>query len=436
MYVSDDDGNEDFCYVTLHIDDNANVCTNDTTLEAAAISGFVMTSKGDMVENARVQINVGAEDYTDVNGEFAFNDNEFSNSYKLISQKNDDPLNGVTTLDLVMIQRHILALKRFDDSHQIIAGDVSDDGRISSIDLVQLRGVILGRFESFPTNESWRFLNPEQSWADPLVPFPYVEEVVIEELTSEMTNQNFIAVKIGDVSGNAIANSLLAGGRSASRLQLTANDRYVNAGERVTIPIAVDAPTSLVGYQMTLDAAHATIESVTAESSIAGDADFALINSTTATVAWYNTAAVDATGDILSVTLTARNGGYISEMITITDNVTPAVAYDAELEEMTLSLSFEGDRSIAGAEGFSLLQNTPNPFADMTTIGFTLPQAGEATLVVTDLTGRVINQTTQSFDAGYNSFDLDRKDLANSGLYYYEVKSGVHSATRKLIVIE
>jgi len=103
---------------------------------------------------------------------------------------------------------------------------------------------------------------------------------------------------------------------------------------------------------------------------------------------------------------------------------------------MTLSLSFEGDRSIAGAEGFSLLQNTPNPFADMTTIGFTLPQAGEATLVVTDLTGRVINQTTQSFDAGYNSFDLDRKDLANSGLYYYEVKSGVHSATRKLIVIE
>ena len=436
MYVGDDNGNEDFCFVTLSIEDANKVCANDTTLEAAAISGFVMTYKGDMVEDARVVLNVGAENYTDENGAYAFRNNELYSSYKMISQKNDDPLNGVTTLDIVMIQRHILALKRFDDSHQIIAGDVNGDGRISSIDLVQLRGLILGRFESFPTNESWRFLNPEQNWTNPLVPFPFNEEVVIEELTGVSSSQNFIAVKIGDVSGNAAANSLIAGGRSASRLGLLTSDVYVNSGETISLPVRVGKSVDLVGYQMTIEAKNAIIEKIFSSQKMLGDSDYSLVDKNTATVTWYSTDAITTDDQLFTITITAKKAGYVSEFLSVTNTITPALAYNESLEEMDLTLNFDGNTSNINEAGFTLLQNTPNPFADRTVIGFNLPTSGDVILTVSDITGKIVTQISAMYPQGYNEMSLDKKEFSTAGLYYYELKSGIHAATRKLILID
>ncbi|MEL6123706.1 MAG: dockerin type I domain-containing protein, partial [Bacteroidota bacterium] len=272
MFVADDQGNEDFCFVTLSIDDNDNVCA-DTTVAAASIAGVVSTYKGDRVENARVRLNLGAETYTDDDGRYAFRDMEMLNSYRLISEKNDDPLNGVSTLDLVMIQRHILGSQRFDDPYQIIAGDVSGDTRISSIDLVQLRGLLLGRFTSFPSNQSWRFLSPEQDWDNPLSPFPFEENLFIEELDGDRQGQNFIGVKIGDVNGNAIANSLIAETRSVSTLQLEMPSIQVNAGDEVIVPLNVTQDMEVVGLQMALETNGLTIIDVVGPAKI-GTADF------------------------------------------------------------------------------------------------------------------------------------------------------------------
>jgi len=91
-----------------------------------------------------------------------------------------------------------------------------------------------------------------------------------------------------------------------------------------------------------------------------------------------------------------------------------------------------------------LYQNEPNPFREMTTIGFTLPEAMEAKVTVFDMMGRVIRIVEGEYVAGYNEIQLLQQDLGTTGVLYYRLDAGDLSATgnanfsasKKLIIIE
>ncbi|MEL6357414.1 MAG: T9SS type A sorting domain-containing protein, partial [Bacteroidota bacterium] len=65
-----------------------------------------------------------------------------------------------------------------------------------------------------------------------------------------------------------------------------------------------------------------------------------------------------------------------------------------------------------------LLQNYPNPFSDNTTIRFYLPQAGEATITISDLSGRAIRTINGDFPAGYSAIQLNGSGLAAGSIFY------------------
>ncbi|MBK9583675.1 MAG: hypothetical protein IPO48_17815 [Saprospiraceae bacterium] len=66
-------------------------------------------------------------------------------------------MNGVSTLDLVMIQRHILGLQALDSNYKLIAADANNDGKVTASDLTDLRKLILGVTTALPNNTSWKF---------------------------------------------------------------------------------------------------------------------------------------------------------------------------------------------------------------------------------------------------------------------------------------
>ena len=72
-------------------------------------------------------------------------------------------MNGVSTLDLVKIQRHILGLEELNSPYKLIAADVNADNEIKASDLTELRKLILGIITDLPTNESWRFVESGQA---------------------------------------------------------------------------------------------------------------------------------------------------------------------------------------------------------------------------------------------------------------------------------
>lgn len=84
-------------------------------------------------------------------------------------------------------------------------------------------------------------------------------------------------------------------------------------------------------------------------------------------------------------------------------------------------------------DDFVLEQNCPNPFEGATRIEFSLPTAGAARMVVTDVVGRIVYDHTATYEAGRQSVTFDRGDLA-SGIYYYAVEFKGETRMHKMII--
>jgi len=87
-------------------------------------------------------------------------------------------------------------------------------------------------------------------------------------------------------------------------------------------------------------------------------------------------------------------------------------------------------------QNFRLEQNYPNPFNPSTTIRYSLPERGEIELVVYDALGKQIETLISGdHDAGVYEVDFDATGLT-SGVYFYQIKSGSFTETRKLVLMK
>lgn len=77
----------------------------------------------------------------------------------------------------------------------------------------------------------------------------------------------------------------------------------------------------------------------------------------------------------------------------------------------------------------------PNPFNPQTTVSWIQPRAGNANLVVYDLTGREVVKQTLYGVAGYNTYSLSGKDWS-SGLYILHLSSGSYSDVERLVFLK
>lgn len=123
--------------------------------------------------------------------------------------KNINPLNGVSTYDLVLITKHILGIQPFDSPWKIIAADANQDGKVSTFDIVTLRKLILGITNELPNGKSWRFVPQDYTFPDPANPFQpnFPERIEVPNTADPAPNSfAFKGVKIGDVDFSADPN--------------------------------------------------------------------------------------------------------------------------------------------------------------------------------------------------------------------------------------
>ncbi|MCX6640952.1 MAG: M1 family aminopeptidase [bacterium] len=85
---------------------------------------------------------------------------------------------------------------------------------------------------------------------------------------------------------------------------------------------------------------------------------------------------------------------------------------------------------------FKLIGSTPNPFNPTTTISFQLPAASRMSLVVYDVSGRLVSTLVDGFrDAGSHQVTFDGSKLA-SGVYLYRLEAGGYSANGKMVLLK
>ena len=87
---------------------------------------------------------------------------------------NTNPLEGLTPLDLIIIQKHILQITLFTDDYQLVAADVNGSGSITPLDLIELQKLILEINSNFNNKDFFQFFifecNDCEQYTLPFVP--------------------------------------------------------------------------------------------------------------------------------------------------------------------------------------------------------------------------------------------------------------------------
>ena len=253
MWVGDLDGNWDFCTAVIDIQDNLGVCG-----VGSKISGTVKTKGGFGVKNVKMDLsgNVSNSLMTDADGVFAFAGIDKNYDYTVTPVKNDDVTNGVSTFDIFLISKHILNIEPLEDPYKLIAADANNSGNISTLDLLELRKVILRVQSEFTNNNSWRFIDKNHVFGDVKNPFGNLPEAInYNNLSQDELATNFIGVKIGDVNGDANPTDILGidGRTNSEALVVRVENRKPAAGESTTVRFDVENATDISGFQFTLD---------------------------------------------------------------------------------------------------------------------------------------------------------------------------------------
>ena len=356
IYVIDEEGNWDFAQTYAIIQDNMSVCDNDP--QGGMVAGRIVNPNGENVEAVNISVTGGTEQSmtTGTDGEFQFALATGSN-YTLTPVKDINPLNGVSTFDLVLISKHILGITQFDSPYKYVAADVNKSGSITAFDMVQLRQLILNITTEFSSNDSWRFVDASHQFAtaNPAAE-NFNEFYSINALNGNMVDMDFVGVKIGDVNGSAQANSLLGAESRTTNgaLTLTTADRFVEAGQTVTVAFTAADIANAQGYQFTMNVAGQNAEIV---EGVAKAANFNtnLAERGVITTSWNGEAT--ANDELFAVTFNATASGLLSELVTVNSDITTAEAYNTAGELMDVNINF----TTTAAAGFHISTEYTKP---------------------------------------------------------------------------
>jgi len=441
VYVADEFGNSALCKPMLTVTDHDDLCTagnleGQNTTES--ISGYLITNNSGMIEEAMVTlVNTEYHDQmSDSQGGYAFSALAMNRDYEVIVEKDDDVMNGVSTLDLVLIQKHILGLRLLNDPYDIIAADINKSGNISGLDLVELRRLILGSIDKFPSNKSWRFIDKSYKFSNANNPlnesFPESYEVVG---LSQKMNVDFVGVKVGDVSGNVSTNNIsVSEVRSSSPLKLMSSVNINEGSNIIALEITSENFSDLNGFQTTLEFQNNEMEFIGVEG---GVLEFSqnnigknFIDRGLLSVSWSSPYLANADEEEVLFKLFFKLKGEKVGDIEISSSVTATEVYFEHGVSNTISLTKQGDN------GLLVEQNKPNPWTERTEISFESDERSSVTFSVYDLFGKQIYIETILAQKGVNSVTLDRTDIKSSGIYLYEINSGVKKVINKMIIID
>ncbi len=447
MYVTDLAGNNDFCTIRLKIQDNNNACgfgfaNNNTTGNKAVIAGNIQLETKLPVDGVNLAIASEQPEFprftlSNENGAYLFDEVPMEKAYSLIPSKSDEILNGISTLDLVLIQRHILASKKLDSPYKIIAADVNDDHKITANDLVVLRKLVLGLISQLPT-KTWKFVDKAQVFANPEKPFPFTSSMSMDPLSHDVMDADFIAVKVGDVNSsfqNAKNNTAIEN-RSRNTINYSTTD--LKAGQEIAIPFEIADKSTHIGMQLAMrfDNDNYDFIGIKGNDMDINEDNIALDGGNINISFSANDEIKHQNGSLFNLIFKAKKDVKASEFISINNASFKSEIYDLVNNEVIATpLNLE---MIGGSQNvqFELYQNTPNPFNQNTSIGFNLPEAGEVNFKVYDYNGVVLKQMKKYFDKGYNAIELNVSELNKTGILFYQLDSKTHSANKKMIVIK
>ena len=438
VYAWDAAGKGDRCESLLLINDFMGLCGPEPQ---ATIAGLIATEDDRPLAGVEVLLSGAsqAEVTTDLAGNYQFSISEPGYDYTVTPLKDSDHKNGVSTLDIVVMSKHILGIRPLESPYKMIAADVNNSGAITALDMIQLRKLIMSIDNEFRHSTSWRFVDAYYEFKDKTNPWeePVPEIININNLEEHLINVDFVAVKIGDLTGDAVVNELEVQPRNfRDTFRVHVMDRSLSAGQIERVTFHAPDLEEIQGYQFTLNLSDG-IELLNVEYGQAGEKNFGLthLDQGSITSSWNRPSGASIDPDstaLFTLLLRAEKTIDMVDAISVGSRFTAAEAYSFADRLMNVQLVLEPEEIV---DQFRLYQNKPNPFSTETMIGFYLPRPAAVTLTVHDVNGKVLRVVRRDFGRGYNELRMDGKQLPE-GVLYYSLQTKGFQATRNMLIVK
>ena len=431
---------------------NSQVCSS----AGSVTSGLIAREDGMPIEYVEVYNGGNIDGITNTDGNYQLPPYTLGTSIVIEPHKDINYKNGVTSFDLAIIQQHIVGNALLSTPYKLIAADVNNSGQISAFDLYLAQQVIVGNDSIFPNNESWRFVPETFVFTDPNDPWSnggFPESITLSNLSGNNSNQNFVAIKVGDVTDSAIPNDSLGNNNISTTRSSEGNfelliDKKINTEDGSGyIDVLAENFTEMSAFQldMIFNNNELVFEKIESHALNVMDGN-KLLEDGILTLVWY-----DKTGDTRGKTFDDGTVLFrlyfqglttttfpIQQLFGITEATTLPNAYtsDGSPKEIYLKPFISERPKTHFLSEFNMLQNSPNPFTETTNIIFSLPVDDEVTFEIFTVQGKVVHSVNRIFSEGENIIEVNSDDLPHSGIYYYRIQTSSYDRMLKMIYLK
>ncbi len=421
LKATDEFGRTSLCMTTVSIEQDT-FCVNASTVSLEGLNGYVRYI--DEVPLAGITVkaenNPSLNTQTNKEGYYEMPGVSVGSTINILPIKDDKHELGITTLDVILLQRHMMGLVDLDSPYKIIAGDINANGSIDAVDLLDLRKMILGKIEKFPNNTSYVFVPESLEFIDPYDPW---ENGKVLGMTTTIENQmdqlNFMAFKVGDVNQSFLE----AESRSQESVQFTYET--VTIGNYIELNITSPQDLYLDGFQANLSFDPELLKLMKVGSNDiklrADNYNLSDIEDGIIPLSWNDIITKEVKqGDVI-FRATFEKVFDAPATFSFINNHRPSQAY---LSDQITALTLDHDTKEFIVQDFAIYQNAPNPWASTTDIQFDIPTDGIVEINMYSAAMNKVFSDKQFYKAGKNTLTIDYDDLSDKGIFIYEIIYG------------
>ncbi|MFP5040806.1 dockerin type I domain-containing protein [Parasediminibacterium sp. JCM 36343] len=408
------------------------------------ISGNVYNAKGGTIPNVSMKLTGDNGDAAtcDANGKYSFRELKAGN-YTVRPLKNNDinKKNGVTVVDALLVQSHLLGNALLNSPYKLIAADVNNDGALSALDFALVKRFALGLDSSFPGKRLWAFIDSSYTFPDPTNPFPYKDSIAYKAIVSNKTKQSFVGVKLGDVNDDWSAAVLSTNITTAKPIELYYDNTNVHNAATIILPIRVKNFRGIKGMQFTLHYNPALLE-IAGVRRKALEIDFATNHITEGSIPFLW---IDNKGEAISLAdstivmelVFTKKGWVQDEDIQVTNSIIPTEAWDNNFNKVEVVKSTGKMNDLVNAvdnnEGWEILPAAGNHIQ----IKWQLGSSKTLHLQLFTASGATISiETPRSISKGvsYQTINLTSNHHLAPGIYYLKANGLEGNNVRQVVI--
>jgi len=430
LWVTDECGNQDFVNIILVVTDPSNSCGNIQGM--SEISGAIARMDGMKLVAVDIDLDnsgVVTAGSTDNGGDYVFRQVDNGTNYRVRPQRNGDHMEGVSTGDLILIQRHLLGKTPLRQLDKLIAADVNETGHISAKDIADLRSLIIGNVNELPNGKSWTFIPTSFVFSDPTDPFasPWPEEYVVTNLLNSM-RIDFFGVKLGDLNDSFDGfNSNKTRGQDVVELLASYdkdNDQIVFSAAKEMWIEGLQLSISMSEWEGDLD-----VESLVLEGW--NESYYAYNEETKELKISYNSPEMIWVGAKASIFQIPCGNNQNLPLIALDEEFSECYTSEGDINSFELTGMISDQR-----EGKELnISAEPNPFLMETILTIYSDQETDASLNITGIAGNKIYSSELHLNKGWNEVLVD-DEIERSGIYIVTISNGYSPKSIRVVRME